>query len=90
MPTLERLRRGELAAPALRDLLDLDDAAFRQVFAGSPIKRIGRDRFIRNCLYAAGNSGDADLVPPVRRLLDDPDEAVSDAARWALARLAQS
>ena len=51
------LPRAELAAPALADLLALDDAAFREMFAGSPIKRIGRNRFIRNCLVAAGNSG---------------------------------
>ena len=81
------LPRAELAAPKLADLLALDDAAFRRLFSGSPIKRIGRDRFVRNCLYAAGNSGDAGLVAPVRALLDDPDEAVADAARWALSRL---
>ena len=51
------------------------------------MKRIGRDRFIRNVLYAAGNSGDAALIEPVRRLLDDPDPVVRDAAEWALARL---
>ncbi|WP_246438916.1 tRNA epoxyqueuosine(34) reductase QueG [Novosphingobium piscinae] len=81
------LPRAELAAPKLADLLALDDAGFRRLFSGSPIKRIGRDRFVRNCLYAAGNSGDAGLVEPVRALLDDPDEAVADAARWALSRL---
>ena len=52
------LPRAELAAPRLADLLALDDAAFREMFAGSPIKRIGRNRMIRNCLIAAGNSGD--------------------------------
>ena len=81
------LPRAELAAPRLADLLALDDAGFRRLFAGSPIKRIGRDRFVRNCLYAAGNSGDGALAEPVRALLGDPDEAVGDAARWALARL---
>ncbi len=81
--------RAELAAPRLADLLALDDAAFRAVFSGSPIKRIGRDRFVRNCLYAAGNSGDPALLPPVAALADDPDPAVADAAAWALARLAQ-
>lgn len=81
------LARAELAAPRLADLLALDDAAFRSVFSGSPIKRIGRDRMVRNCLYAAGNSGDPALLAPVRALLDDPDPAVADAARWALARL---
>ncbi|WP_426165978.1 tRNA epoxyqueuosine(34) reductase QueG [Sandarakinorhabdus sp. DWP1-3-1] len=80
--------RAELTAPALADLLQLDDAGFRQVFAGSPIKRIGRDRLVRNCLYAAGNSGNAGLRPIVARLCDDADAAVADAARWALARLA--
>jgi len=81
------LPRAELAAPRLADLLALDDAGFRRLFAGSPIKRIGRDRFVRNCLYAAGNSGDGALAEPVRALLGDSDEAVGDAARWALARL---
>ena len=81
------LPRAELAAPALADLLALDDAAFRQVFAGSPIKRIGRDRMMRNCLIAAGNSGSAALRAPVARLLDDPDPVVAEAAQWALARL---
>lgn len=80
--------RAELAAPDLADLLALDDAAFRQVFSGSPIKRIGRDRMIRNCLIAAGNSGDATLRAPVARLIDDPNAVVAEAAQWALARLA--
>ncbi|MES2022076.1 MAG: tRNA epoxyqueuosine(34) reductase QueG [Pseudomonadota bacterium] len=80
--------RAELASPALADLLALDDAAFRQVFSGSPIKRIGRDRMMRNCLIAAGNSGDTALRAPVARLLDDPNAVVAEAAGWALARLA--
>lgn len=79
--------RAELTAPALADLLALDDAAFRQVFAGSPIKRIGRDRMVRNCLIAAGNSGDGALAGPVRALLDDPEPVVRDAAAWAIRRL---
>ncbi|WP_269083360.1 tRNA epoxyqueuosine(34) reductase QueG [Sphingomonas sp. Leaf357] len=79
--------RAELAAPDLVDLLALDDAGFRQVFAGSPIKRIGRDRMVRNCLIAAGNSGSAALVAPVSRLLDDPSPVIREAAQWALARL---
>ena len=79
--------RSELMAPRLADLLALDDAAFRQVFAGSPIKRIGRDRMVRNCLIAAGNSADAALVEPVRRLLGDPDPVVAEAAEWAMGRL---
>ena len=84
------LPRAELAAPRLAELLVLDDAAFRALFAGSPIKRIGRDRFVRNCLYAAGNSGDPGLLAPVQRLLADPDPAVADAASWALDRLAEA
>lgn len=79
--------RAELAAPELADLLALDDAGFRQVFAGSPIKRIGRDRMMRNCLIAAGNSGSAALIGPVRALLGDSDATVREAAKWALARL---
>ncbi len=79
--------RAELTVPYLADLLALDDASFRAVFAGSPIKRIGRDRMMRNCLIAAGNSGSARLVPPVRALLDDPTPVVRGAAIWALARL---
>ena len=79
--------RAELAAPALADLLALDDAGFRQVFAGSPIKRIGRDRFVRNCLIAAGNSGAAALLAGVAALLDDPAPVVRGAAVWALRRL---
>jgi len=81
------LPRAELAAPELGDLLALDDPGFRQVFAGSPIKRIGRDRMVRNAAVAAGNSGERALVPALRRLLADPDEAVRDAAEWALRRL---
>jgi epoxyqueuosine reductase len=79
--------RAELVAPALADLIALDDAGFRTVFAGSPIKRIGRDRFVRNCLIAAGNSASRALVPQVKRLLDDPAPAVRGAAIWALGRL---
>jgi epoxyqueuosine reductase len=79
--------RAELTAPALADLLALDDAGFREVFAGSPIKRIGRDRMVRNCLIAAGNSGEPALREPVRGLLNDPDEVVREAAEWAAARL---
>ena len=82
------LPRAELAAPRLAELLTLDDTGFRRLFSGSPIKRIGRDRFVRNCLYAAGNSGDAGLVDVVASLRDDPDAAVAEAAVWALGRLA--
>ena len=79
--------RAELAAPALADLLALDDAGFREVFAGSPIKRIGRDRMVRNCLIAAGNSDAAVLVGPVAGLLADESPVVRGAAVWALGRL---
>ena len=81
------LPRAELAAPRLADLLALDDAAFRETFSGSPIKRIGRNRMIRNCLIAAGNSADAGLKAAVEPHLADPDPVVVDAARWAMARL---
>jgi epoxyqueuosine reductase len=81
------LPRAELVAPRLDELLALDDAGFRKLFSGSPIKRIGRDRFVRNCLYAAGNSGNVALLEQVRVLCADPDEAVADAAVWALERL---
>jgi len=81
------LPRAELSAPRLADLLALDDAGFRRLFSGSPIKRIGRDRFVRNCLYAAGNSADAGLLPRVRALAADPNPVVADAAAWALAQI---
>ena len=76
--------RAELAAPRLADLLDLDDGAFRAKFAGSPIKRIGRNRMIRNCLIAAGNSRDTALEPHVRPHLTDADPVVAEAAAWAM------
>ena len=79
--------RADLVAPELADLLALDDAAFRALFAGSPIKRIGRNRFVRNCLIAAGNSGAPELRPQVQVLCNDPDPVVAEAARWALARI---
>lgn len=79
--------RAELAAPDVADLLALDDAAFRQVFAGSPIKRIGRDRMVRNAAIVAGNGGQAALVPALRPLLDDPSPMVRGAVVWALGRL---
>jgi epoxyqueuosine reductase len=84
------LPRAELAAPRLADLLALDDGAFREMFAGSPIKRIGVKRMVRNCLIAAGNSRDPGLVPSVERHLDDPDPVIADAARWALDQLGYS
>ena len=84
------LPRAELAAPRLADLLALDDASFREMFAGSPIKRIGVKRMIRNCLIAAGNSGDVALVPSVNRHRHDPDPVIAEAARWALGQLGYS
>ncbi|MDM7958118.1 tRNA epoxyqueuosine(34) reductase QueG, partial [Blastomonas sp.] len=81
------LPRAELAAPSLADLLALDDAQFRSVFAGSPIKRSGRVRMVRNALIAAGNSGEAALLAPVAALLADPEPVVRGAAVWALAQL---
>jgi epoxyqueuosine reductase len=79
--------RAELAAPELSDLLALDDAGFRAVFAGSPIKRIGRDRMVRNACIAAGNSGDAALMPVLERLASDTSEIVAEAAAWAITEL---
>lgn len=76
-----------VGAPELADLAGLDDAAFRARFAGSPIKRIGRDRFVRNVLYAIGNSALPRLRPVAAALIGDPDPAVDDAALWAVDRL---
>jgi epoxyqueuosine reductase len=73
--------------PELAELAALDDAGFRACFAGSPIKRIGRDRFVRNVLYAIGNSGLPGLKAVAERLTGDRDTAVADAARWAVGRL---
>jgi epoxyqueuosine reductase len=81
------LPRAELAAPRLADLLALDDHAFRSMFAGSPIKRIGRNRMIRNCLIAAGNSGDQSLRAAIEPHLADRDPVVAESARWALDQL---
>ncbi|GGL55944.1 tRNA epoxyqueuosine(34) reductase QueG [Wenxinia marina] len=80
---------AEDGPPRLAELAALDDAAFRKRFSGSAVKRIGRDRFVRNVLYAIGNSGDPRLADSARALADDPDPAVADAARWALSRLRQ-
>ena len=79
--------RENLIEPRLEELLALDDAAFRTKFSGSPIKRTGRNRFVRNCLIAAGNSGNSALIRQVEVLCGDPDEVVAEAARWALAKL---
>ncbi|MBY3414322.1 tRNA epoxyqueuosine(34) reductase QueG [Rhizobium laguerreae] len=82
--------REDLKEPSIAFLLTLDDAAFRAFFSGSPVKRIGRDRFIRNVLIAAGNSGDKVLVGPCRRLSEDPSPVVRGMAVWALSRLMEA
>ena len=79
--------REALVTPRLTDLLALDDAAFRALFTKSPVKRIGRDRFIRNVLHAAGNSGDRALLSQVEALVDDPSPVVRATAVWALGQL---
>ena len=79
--------RPELIAPKLDELVRLDDATFRTFFSGSPVKRIGRNRFVRNVLIAIGNSADPSLASAARDLLTDPDPDVSETAQWALARL---
>ncbi len=81
------IARADLKAPPLAELSALDDKAFRKFFVGSPIKRIGRDRFIRNVLIAIGNSKSDALLEPAQRLLDDPTPQVRGAAIWALSRL---
>lgn len=81
------IARADLTAPRLADLAQLDDSGFRALFAGSPIKRIGRDRFVRNVLIAMGNSGDRELLPVVSGLLHDPSAVVRGAAVWALSCL---
>jgi len=85
-----RLQVREAArSPPLAELLALDDAAFRARFAGTPVKRTGRDRVVRNALIAAGNSGEAGLLAPVRQLLGDASPLVRAMAVWALRQLAQ-
>jgi len=79
--------REDLSAPPLRELLALDDSGFRALFAGSPVKRLGHARFLRNVLIAAGNSGDLSLVPAVEGWLRDPEPLIRGAAVWALRRL---
>jgi epoxyqueuosine reductase len=79
--------RENLTAPRLAELAALDDAGFRAMFSGSPVKRIGRDRFVRNVLMAIGNSGEASLLPVALRLRSDPNPVVADAAAWACERL---
>lgn len=82
-----RYHGGEVAPSDLADLVRLDDVAFRARFSGSPVKRIGRDRFVRNVLYAIGNSGQAALRPAAQGLTEDADATVAEAARWAVGRL---
>ncbi|NNG69750.1 tRNA epoxyqueuosine(34) reductase QueG [Rhizobium laguerreae] len=82
--------RDDLKEPSIAFLLTLDDAAFRAFFSGSPVKRIGRDRFIRNVLIAAGNSGETALIGPCRELTEDPSPVVRGMAVWALLRLMEA
>ncbi len=79
--------RSEFLAPKLADLAVLNDTEFREMFSGSPVKRIKRGRFVRNVLYAIGNSGDPALKTVAEDLVNDETEMVADAARWAIARL---
>jgi epoxyqueuosine reductase len=84
----DKLReRADLTAPRLAELASLDDAGFRAMFRGSPIKRTGRDRFVRNVLIAIGNSGNRGLQPVAARLRSDPNAVVAEAAAWAFERL---
>ncbi len=83
-------QREDLSAPRLEVLARLDDAAFRAMFAGSPIKRIGRNRFVRNVAIAVGNSGDASLRPVAQELAGDSDPVVAEAGEWAVGRLSQT
>jgi epoxyqueuosine reductase len=80
--------RKNLEAPLLKELAQLDDVSFRQMFSKSPVKRIGRDRFVRNVLVAIGNSSDNSLLPVARSLLADPNPLVSEMASWAMESLA--
>lgn len=84
---MKLVAREDLREPSIALLLGLDDASFRSFFSGSPIKRIGRDRFTRNVLIAAGNSRDGTLIEPCRRLADDSAPIVRGMAAWALGRL---
>jgi len=79
--------RSDFASPRIADWLALDDAGFRALFSGSPVKRLGRTRFMRNLLIAAGNSGDSTLIPAVQQHLDDPSPLIREMAIWALDEL---
>jgi epoxyqueuosine reductase len=83
------ISRDDLTAPVLAELVALDDRQFRSMFSGSPIKRIGRNRFVRNVLIAIGNSGDPALRPAAQALRLDPDPIVAEAADWAADQLDQ-
>jgi len=87
---MKLVARDDLKAPRIADLLTLDDPTFRTHFSGSPVKRIGRDRFVRNVLIAAGNSGDRSLIDPCVRLADDAAPVVRGMAAWALSRLMEA
>ncbi|MEQ1705394.1 MAG: tRNA epoxyqueuosine(34) reductase QueG, partial [Rickettsiales bacterium] len=82
--------RSELQSPLLKDLAALDDAAFRSLFRKSPVKRIGRARFVRNVLIAIGNSGDASLLPTINPLKNDESPLVAEMAEWAIDELEKS
>lgn len=88
-PTTEKqfMPRAELTAPRLKDLADMDDTTFRTVFAGSPIKRTGRDRFVRNVLIAIGNSNDRELLDCAQNLTNDSSSLVANSAYWAVSKL---
>ncbi len=82
--------RYDLTLPPLSALAALDEAAFRAKFSGSPIKRIGRDQFIRNVLYAIGNSAQPELIVSAAAHLESPNPVIADAARWAVSKLETS
>ena len=84
---IKLIARADLEAPKLAELLQFDDAAFRAFFSGSPVKRIGHARFLRNLLIAIGNGGDASLLPLVERRLNHESPLVRAMAVWAAARL---
>ncbi|MGL4199160.1 MAG: epoxyqueuosine reductase, partial [Allorhizobium sp.] len=84
---MKLVAREDLKAPDIASFLALDDPTFRTYFSGSPVKRIGRDRFVRNVLIAAGNSGSVDLAPACKALLNDASADVRGMAVWALSRL---
>ena len=83
------LPRAELSAPQLTDLSSLNDADFRQIFSGSPIKRTGRERFVRNVIIAIANSGDKSLIKALSARLEDTSTIIRETAQWALAKIQQ-